>query len=65
MAGDVLLYTDGVVEVGARDIELGIDSMLGAAEQSLRERGEVTVSRLVRQLGSPADDRAMAMIGRF
>lgn len=64
-AGDaVLLYTDGMVESRSRDIGLGIDRMLGQAEVLLRGSFEDGARRLIDQLGSRSDDRALLLIHR-
>ncbi len=60
----VLLYTDGMVEEPRRDIDLGIDRMLGEAESLLRGTFEGAAERLARSLGSPDDDRAMDVVHR-
>jgi hypothetical protein len=60
----LLLYTDGMVEEPRRDIELGIDHMMGAAESLLRHSWDGLADRLVRQVGSPDDDRALLLIHR-
>ena len=60
----VLLYTDGMVEEPRRDIDLGIDRMLGEAETLLRGSFEGAAPRLVEALGSQNDDRAMVVIHR-
>ncbi|WP_122816968.1 PP2C family protein-serine/threonine phosphatase [Nocardioides pantholopis] len=60
----VMLYTDGMVEEPRRDIELGIDRMLGAAEQLLRGEFAGAADRLVTALGSRDDDRAMVVVTR-
>jgi hypothetical protein len=62
----LLLYTDGVVEDRARDVDLGLDRLLGAAE-SLIPRGDFTggAGYLVEQV--PArddDDRAIVLLWR-
>jgi len=63
--GDALiLYTDGLVETPNRDIELGIDRMLGQAEQLLRGELDGGARRLVEALGSPHDDRALLLVHR-
>ncbi len=63
--GDALmLYTDGLVETPSRDIELGIDRMLGQAEQLLRGDFDGGARRLVDALGSPHDDRALLLVHR-
>ncbi|MEQ6902439.1 PP2C family protein-serine/threonine phosphatase [Nocardioides sp. YIM 152588] len=65
-AGDsLLLYTDGMVERPRRDIELGIDAMLGAAERLLIKRSwDRFADRLVSSVGSPDDDRALLVVHR-
>jgi serine phosphatase RsbU (regulator of sigma subunit) len=64
-SGDaIMLYTDGVVETPDKDIDLGIDRMLGQAEQLLRGRFEGGAARLVDALGSRNDDRAMLLVHR-
>mgnify|MGYP003334056696 CR=1 FL=1 len=60
----MLLYTDGIVEQRSRDIGLGIDGLLGAAEQHLRRGVGGTAARLVEELGSAFDDRAVVLISR-
>jgi hypothetical protein len=64
-AGDaVLLYTDGMVEEPRRDIDLGIDRLLGEAEQLLRGDFHGAAQKLVTALGSKDDDRAMVVVTR-
>jgi Stage II sporulation protein E (SpoIIE) len=58
----LLLYTDGMVETPRRDIALGIDRMLGQAEQLLRGQFEGGADRLVDALGSRHDDRALVLV---
>ncbi|MBZ5740896.1 PP2C family protein-serine/threonine phosphatase [Nocardioides mangrovi] len=60
----LLLYTDGMVETRARDVELGIDRMLGQADQLLRGEFEGGADRLVDALGSHNDDRALVLVHR-
>jgi hypothetical protein len=60
----LLLYTDGMVETPRRDIALGIDRMLGQAEQLLRGTFEGGADRLVDALGSKNDDRALVLVHR-
>ncbi|WP_084152143.1 PP2C family protein-serine/threonine phosphatase [Nocardioides halotolerans] len=60
----LLLYTDGMVEEPRRDIDLGIDRMLGEAEHLLRGSFEGAARRLVEALGSRDDDRAMVVVSR-
>lgn len=62
-SGDaILLYTDGMVEEPRRDIELGIDRLLGEAEQLLRGDFHGAAQKLVAALGSKDDDRAMVVV---
>ncbi len=58
----LLLYTDGLVETPNREIGLGIDRMLGQAEQILRGSYEDGARRLVESLGSSHDDRALLLV---
>lgn len=60
----VILYTDGMVEEPRRDIDLGIDRMLGQAETLLRGSFDGAAARLASALGSPDDDRAMLVVHR-
>jgi hypothetical protein len=60
----LLLYTDGMVETPRRDIAIGIDRMLGQAEQLLRGTFEGGADRLVDALGSENDDRALVLLHR-
>ena len=60
----LLLYTDGMVELPRRDIDLGIDRMLGEAEQMMRRGVVGSAQRLVDGLGSPSDDRAVLLLTR-
>lgn len=60
----LLLYTDGMVEEPRRDIELGIDGMLGAAESLIRRSFEGLAQRLAASVGSSDDDRALLLVHR-
>jgi hypothetical protein len=60
----LLLYTDGIVERPRRDIDLGIDRMLGEAEQMMRRGVVGSAQRLVDGLGSASDDRAVLVLTR-
>jgi hypothetical protein len=66
--GDALmLYTDGLVEGPGRDIDAGIDRLLGAADQLITGGIETGAARLVQtvQGGGPnSDDCALAIIWR-
>jgi serine phosphatase RsbU (regulator of sigma subunit) len=61
----VLLYTDGLVEVPGRDLEVGIDKLLGEAERLVTRGfaggGEVLVNRV--SAGSTAD-RGLVLLWR-
>ena len=61
----LLLYTDGLVEVPGRDLSLGIDRMLGAAE-GLIPRGFEGGADLIVDTVTPTgtDDRAVVLIWR-
>jgi hypothetical protein len=62
----VLLYSDGIVEDRSRDIEVGVDRLLGAAER-LVPRGVYTggAASLVAQVPSRTDDdRAVVLLWR-
>jgi hypothetical protein len=62
----VLLYSDGVVEDRHRDIEVGVDRLLGAAER-LVPRGDYRggAAFLVREVPTNrGDDRAVVMLWR-
>ncbi|MBC7375201.1 MAG: serine/threonine-protein phosphatase [Frankiales bacterium] len=61
----LLLYTDGLVEVPGRDLEVGIDKLLGEAErlvpQGFAGGGELLVSRAA---GDSTDDRGLVLLWR-
>lgn len=61
----LLLYTDGLVEVPGRDLEVGIDRLVGAAER-LIPRGFDGAARRLMEEASPnaSDDRALVLIWR-
>jgi hypothetical protein len=60
----LLLYTDGMVETPNRDISLGIDKMLGQAEQLLRGNFDDGARRLIETIGAHHDDRALVLVHR-
>jgi Stage II sporulation protein E (SpoIIE) len=60
----LLLYTDGMVELPRRDIDMGIDRMLGEVERMVRGDLVGATQRLVDTLGSRSDDRAMLLLTR-
>lgn len=63
--GDALmLFTDGVVETPHRDISLGIDKLIGQAEQLLMSGFEGGAKRLIDQVESRDDDRALLLLHR-
>lgn len=61
----LLLYTDGLVEVPGRDLDVGIDKLLGEAErlvpQGFSGGGELLVSRVA---GESTDDRGLVLLWR-
>lgn len=64
-SGDaLLLYTDGMVELPRRDIDLGTDRMLGEVERLVRGDLVGSTRLLVDTLGSRSDDRAMLLLTR-
>jgi hypothetical protein len=60
----LLLYTDGLVETPTRDISLGIDKLLGQGERLLRLGFEDGARRLIDELESMSDDRALFLLHR-
>ena len=61
----LLLYTDGVVEIPGRDLDLGIDRMLGQAERLVRDGFAGGAQRIVESaLAGETDDRALVLIWR-
>ncbi len=60
----VLLYTDGMVEIPGRDLDLGIDRLMGVAERivSTRRGGAEAVVAGVR--AGENDDRALVLVRR-
>jgi hypothetical protein len=66
--GDALmLYTDGLIEVPGRDIDAGIDRLLGEADHLIATGFGPGAARLVQTMqgaGAMADDCALALIWR-
>ena len=61
----LLLYTDGVVEIPGRDLDLGIDRMLGHAERLVRDGFAGGARRIVDSaLAGETDDRAVMLLWR-
>ena len=60
----LLLYTDGMVEEPHKDIDLGIDALLGTTESMLRGSWEGMAGRLTAAVGSRDDDRALLVVHR-
>ena len=62
-----MLYTDGLVEVPGRDIDVGIDRLLGDADRLVTadsERARPGWCRRCRAAGASSDDCALALIWR-
>jgi hypothetical protein len=66
LPGDaLLLYTDGLVETRERDIDLGIDRLIGAAERVATHGFSGGASRILDGArSSEGDDRALVLIWR-
>jgi serine phosphatase RsbU (regulator of sigma subunit) len=61
----LLLYTDGLVEVPGRDLSLGIDRLLGAAERLISRGFTGGATRLMDEVAASAsDDRAIILLWR-
>ncbi len=61
----LLLYTDGVIETRTRDLNLGIDRMLGAAERLVSRGFTGGAARIsAAALAGETDDRAVVLIWR-
>ncbi len=62
----LLLYTDGLIEVPGRDIEVGLDRLLGASERLVARGGFAgSAQRLVDEVaGAALDDRALVLVWR-
>lgn len=61
----VLLYTDGMVEAPGQDLALGIDRLAEKAERLLDSGLTHGAQRLVDELGSADDDRALVLVHRL
>jgi hypothetical protein len=61
----LLLYTDGLVEVPGRDLAVGIDKLLGAAERLIPRGFDGGALRLLQDAAPNAsDDRALVLLWR-
>jgi hypothetical protein len=61
----LLLYTDGLVEVPGRDLAMGIDRLVGAAERLIPRGFDGGARRLLDEASPDAsDDRALVLIWR-
>jgi hypothetical protein len=61
----LLLYTDGLVEVPGRDLAVGIDKLLGAAEKLIPRGFDGGALRLLEDVAPTAtDDRALVLLWR-
>ena len=61
----LLLYTDGLVEVPGRDLTVGIDKLLGAAEHLIAHGFKGGAELLVERVAADAsDDRGLVLIWR-
>jgi serine phosphatase RsbU (regulator of sigma subunit) len=61
----LLLYTDGLVEVPGRDLSVGIDRLLGAAERLIARGFDGGARRLLDEASPTAsDDRALMLLWR-
>jgi serine phosphatase RsbU (regulator of sigma subunit) len=61
----LLFYTDGLVEVPGRDLAVGIDRLLGAAERLIPRGFDGAAQRLLDETSpSASDDRALVLLWR-
>jgi serine phosphatase RsbU (regulator of sigma subunit) len=65
-SGDVfLMYTDGVVEIPGRDVEHGVDRLLGAANALVLRGFAGAAERLIDAVDADGkDDRAVVVLWR-
>jgi hypothetical protein len=65
-SGDaLLLYTDGVVEIPGRDLDVGIDRLLGEADRLMVSRFEGAAEKLLDAVAKgTADDKAVLVLWR-
>lgn len=60
----LLLFTDGVIETRTRDLKVGIDRMLGAAQRQVSRGFSGGASRICAAPLGETDDRAVVLIWR-
>jgi hypothetical protein len=61
----LLLYTDGVIERRDRDLDVGIDGMLGTAERQVKRGFQGAAERICSNAAAgETDDRAVVMVWR-
>jgi hypothetical protein len=62
-----MLYTDGLIEAPGRDIDVGIDRLLGEADRLVTSgfgAGAAELVRVLREGAGDADDCALVLIWR-
>ena len=62
-----MLYTDGLVEVPGRDIDVGIDRLLGEADRVVTSGfsgGAARMMQALREGAGATDDRGLVLIWR-
>jgi len=60
----VLLYTDGMVEIPGRDLDLGIDRLMGVAERIVATRRGGAEAVVAGVHAGESDDRALVLVRR-